>query len=114
MIIFKEEPKRYIRTKDGRITTLKDKLIDSIDLWVSGGKENILKIADTIEELLDCYVMTDNKRHLPVNSLPYSYYKELAELEELDKDWVVYGAIYTDKGLIFVAKMNDKGDLELL
>ena len=26
----------------------------------------------------------------------------------------VYGAIWTDKGLIYVAKMNDKGELELL
>ena len=44
MIIFKEEPKRYIRTKDGRITTLKDKLIDSIDLWVSGGKKKWYRV----------------------------------------------------------------------
>ena len=26
----------------------------------------------------------------------------------------IYGAIWTDKGLIYVAKMNDKGDLELI
>ena len=26
----------------------------------------------------------------------------------------IYGAIWTDKGLIYVAKMNDKGELELL
>lgn len=26
----------------------------------------------------------------------------------------LYGAIWTNKGLIYVAKMNDKGELELL
>ena len=26
----------------------------------------------------------------------------------------IYGAIWTDKGLIYVAKMNEKGELELL
>lgn len=26
----------------------------------------------------------------------------------------IYGAIWTDKGLIYVAKMNDKGELELI
>lgn len=31
------------------------------------------------------------------------------------KEWgKVYGAIWTDKGLIYVAKMNTKGELELL
>ena len=29
-------------------------------------------------------------------------------------DAVIYGAIWTSKGLIYVAKMNDKGELELL
>ena len=29
-----------------------------------------------------------------------------------DYDW--YGAIWTDKGLIYVAKMNSNGELELL
>ena len=31
-----------------------------------------------------------------------------------DKAKDVFGAIWTDKGLIFVAKMNDKGELELI
>lgn len=43
---------RYIRTKDGRIITLKDELIDNADLWIVGGKENILKIANNIEDLI--------------------------------------------------------------
>lgn len=28
--------------------------------------------------------------------------------------WTVYGAIWTEKGLIYIAKMNEKGELELL
>ena len=31
-----------------------------------------------------------------------------------DKKIQIYGAIWTDKGLIYVAKMNKKGELELL
>ena len=39
--------------------------------------------------------------------------------EELQEDRfyptdIFYGAIWTSKGLIYVAKMNEKGDLELL
>ena len=38
---------------------------------------------------------------------------------EFDLDWClkdspIYGAIWTNKGLIYVAEMNDKGELELL
>ena len=32
----------------------------------------------------------------------------------LNKIKAIYGAIWTDKGLIYAAKMNDKGELELL
>lgn len=42
-------------------------------------------------------------------SVPYKNY-----LDALATQKEVYGAIWTDKGLIYVAKMNDKGELELL
>ena len=31
-----------------------------------------------------------------------------------EDDEIIYGAIWTDKGLIYVAKMNEEGELELL
>lgn len=34
--------------------------------------------------------------------------------KHLNHDYEIYGAIWTDKGLIYVAKMNEKGEFELL
>ena len=40
--------------------------------------------------------------------------KEFIDFEKDKEKVVVYGSIWTDKGLIYVAKMNDKGELELI
>ena len=40
-------------------------------------------------------------------------YKEAREIYP-KQIWEFYGAIWTDKGLIYIARMNIKGDLELL
>ena len=67
-----------------------------------------LEQADTIEELCDEFVVwvgKECKAILPnYENAKMSYYN-LTE---------IYGAIWTDKGLIYVAKMNEKGELELL
>lgn len=110
---------KYIRTKDAifKVTSKAGNIYcvtNQNNDFIIANERAVEKQAGTIEELLDCCIMTDSKRHLPVNHLTYSYYKELAELEKLDKDWVVYGAIWTDKGLQFVARMNSKGEFELL
>ena len=117
---------KYIRTKDGRIIKLLDKLINEVDLWVVGGKNNILKQADTIEELCD-YLVVKYKNHEPqiqkcselvkcmkLNGVGWK--EHFAWLKEKYKDKLEYVklGILTDKGLIYVAKMNDKGELELL
>ena len=64
-------------------------------------------VADTIEELCDCFVFIDE-----------GCYPEVLYEDDLPifptKHMQFYGAIWTDKGLIYVAKMNDKGELELL
>lgn len=74
------------------------------------------KVGDTIEELCDEFVIKDK------------FTAHIIKPQELDRDcegWTkrigipegiveCYGAIWTDKGLIYVAKMNDKGELELL
>lgn len=67
-------------------------------------EENILKQADTIEELCDAFVFEETypsglKRHIITEDVCVG---------------TQFGAIWTDKGLIYVAKMNDKGELELL
>ena len=59
----------------------------------------------TIEELCDNFVGTFKSGLL----------KRISKNMWLLKDCeIIYGAIWTDKGLIFVAKMNDEGELELL
>ena len=77
----------------------------------------IVKQAETIEELCDCFVAVDKNGNLcedPMIAKGHcfksfcNYYKA----KKIDVD--CYLAILTNKGLIFVAKMNNKGELELL
>lgn len=98
---------KYIRTKDGIIfpTKAEEKDID---------KSIYLKVADTIEELCDEFIGTrENKK--PIVQSSYTKLKPSLYILKNDLDIKdIYGAIWTDKGLIYVAKMNDKGELELL
>jgi len=68
--------------------------------------DEILKQADTIEELCDEFVCLENK-------MTFHDLETITSSCNL-KHLTIYGAIWTDKGLIYIAKMNDKGELELL
>ena len=85
-------------------------------------KHAVIKQADTIEELCDEFVaMCDEyKKPFAWSNHHKDYFKEVKQFYDF---WgkknnkhlqFLYGAIWTDKGLIYVAKMNEKGDLELL
>lgn len=96
----------YIRTKDD-IYTLSE-------AYWAGNEDEILAQADTIEELCDCFVAVGN-RHIVWDKQPN---KDIT-FEQVKGTFAayhfkIYGAIWTDKGLIYVAKMNDKGELELI
>ena len=92
----KEKPKgKYYRS-------VVDRKLHRIGAGVLQNKY-IVKQADTIEELCDEGVCN--------NSL--TGFVDIRGFE-LYKKYKCYGAIWTDKGLIYVAKMNDKGELELL
>ena len=93
---------RYIRTKDGCILE-KGNVLHNISK-AYGVKD--IKEADTIEELCDEFVIKD------VNE-KYAYIRE-ERPDILYQNCEIYGAIWTDKGLIYVAKMNEEGELELL
>ena len=74
-------------------------------------KFEVEKQADTIEELCDEFALIDfdnNKYFKKDYTSPY--YK----LKFLNKYKAIYGAIWTDKGLIYVAEMIDNGKLELI
>ena len=112
---------KYIRTKDG--------------IWLFGGthdkgnvvigkkheydfgycfsKADILKQADTIEELCDEFVVYKNTYNYDIWHSLISDDKK-AVMIALKDGFEIYGAIWTDKGLIYVAKINEKGELELL
>ena len=98
-----EENERYYKCcyDDGCIT-----LVAKFDNDVNGFSK-ALKTADTIADLCDEIVGIDNTYgHQFLRAFPYkcAYYWNGG----------VYGAIWTDKGLKYIAKMNLKGELELI
>lgn len=114
---------KYIRTKDGiykyadylgvhngkRYALMDNAQGDRITMCQE--PEELYKVADTIEELCDEFVMIDEENE--------HYIKQDNDIHHIRRKWAignytVYGAIWTDKGLIYVAKMNDEGELELL
>lgn len=91
---------KYIRTADGRIMKHPHPNEEVFTF-----RYEIVKSADSIEELCDAYVLPDRKDIFNIDKHSkniVSHYKN------------VYGAIWTNKGLIYVAKMNAKGELELI
>ena len=105
----------YIRTKDGRILDF-DKLNEVSKLSIDMEEEPIRE-SENIEDLCDEFVVFDKEQ--PNGKLLYykgfeSLKKEFIDFENDKEKVVVFGGIWTDKGLIYVAKMNDGGDLELI
>ncbi len=114
---------KYIRTKDGIYSYKPTHDIDVDGFVVQHNltgwdkpimKEDIIKITDTIEELLDELVF-DNFYHSRMTPIAM-HTKENQEIIKgyLKQNIPCYGAIWTDKGLIYIAKMNEKGEMELL
>jgi len=111
---------KYIRTKDGQIMKHPHP-----NAQVFTCRYEIEKVADTIEELCDEFVFEDSDGHFLCNFCEQTDLDVGSKFDEL-KYWFnysekqqykirnCYGAIWTDKGLIYVAKMNEKGELELL
>ena len=103
---------KYIRTKDGRIFQYggREKTLYGDIISISGEHfryDCVLKEADTIEELCDEFVCASSFCCSLLNA------QERQDLTRFRKS-NLFGAIWTDKGLIYVAKMNEKGELELL
>lgn len=106
---------KYIRTKDGRIIDF-DSLTETAKASVSMDameKSCAFEIADTVEELCDEIVeIIDGKAQVVYADISFN---DLAIAKIRGKNnAIIYGAIWTDKGLIYMAKMNNKGELELL
>lgn len=96
---------KYIRTEN----ELRESINDYGDKY---------PIADTIEELCDMFVgyieINGNKEDLSIKMSDDLNDFNAIERFMFTKEGELYGAIWTDKGLIYVAKMNEEGELELL
>lgn len=105
---------RYVRTKETDcciIDTIKYKEITGEDCFIP--KKEIVDEANTIEELCDEFiVVSDNCKRPIISALPFNELKLYAK--NRTKYANCYGAIWTEWGLKYIAKMNDKGELELL
>ena len=71
-------------------------------------------VASTIEELCDCFVVIRKKHTIWDKQHCLGLTFEQVKQSYSAYDFEIYGAIWTDKGLIYVAKMNEKGELELI
>ena len=101
----------YIRTKDGIYEF--NKTFNGASIRIIYGNE-IIKQSENLFELIDEFVVIrdSTKINQLVRTDDINYLKELMESDKRIIE--VKGAIWTDKGLIYVAKMNDKGELELI
>ena len=83
-------------------------------------KEHLEKItikeADTIEELCDCWVLVGSEKDQDGNPRIWTKTQKSQWFVEWQytKCNTIYGAIWTERGLIYVTKMDDKGELELI
>lgn len=105
---------KYIRTKSF-ITNFESWMeINGNLLSIGAAKYIIVAQADTIEELCDEIVINNRNSKKPYLLEDWQI-KSLFE-QKIRPDYItaIYGAIWTDKGLIYVAKMSEKGELELI
>ena len=94
----------YIRTKDGVYDGEKYNADYILDYEL--GK--IIDQSENLEELCDRFVAKT------CDITEYWVEKKLECAKMYCGVETIYGAVWTSKGLIFVARMNDKGDLELI
>ena len=112
------EIKKYVRTKDKiyetkDFTLVEDKRFGRMYVNQYGFPFIPKNESDTIEELCDCFVAVGKKHYVWDKQHCLGLTLEQAQSYSTS-DFEIYGAFWTDKGLIYVARMNKKGDWELL
>ena len=101
--------KKYIRTNNQIIETSKLKELTN-EKYVNDCIQSGFATSDNLADLCDELVMINNSCFLKPQII------DLIDFITLDmyKGETIYGAIWNDTGLTYVAKMNDKGEFELL
>ena len=112
---------KYIRTKDGRIIEVKRRRIvfpifpagETRILFNDNILENdVIKESDNPEDLCDEFVwVTPEGEHRIKPKTGDALWYLCCDYKQGHQ---IYGAIWTDRGLKYVAKINEKGELELL
>ena len=110
--------KKYVRTKDGIYKVVADEkniiykdtnMIAIYDHKIYQVRDihmnEIIKQADTIEELCDCY----SHETFTVIDVAVARSWKLH-----NKEREIFGCIKTDKGLMYATKMDNEGELELI
>lgn len=95
---------KYIITKDLNHYVFNDNV--NVEKYVNI-KNNILKQADSIEGLLDCIVFTEKSVYNGQERKCIMYKPFVIEEDNIFETTIdTKGAIWTDKGLIYVAEMK--------
>lgn len=118
-----KEFKRFIKTDEGRVEDLTrckvsedlvGKPFNPPDGWLIY-RDSIVKDTDTLEEMCEEFVLVAPYRFkLPKTTSDLN--RDFDEMKDFytDKDDIIYGAVWTDKGLKYIAKVNEEGELCLL
>lgn len=116
----------YVRTSDGRIFETNgseywDNCILHSKLYpeeLEKFKKTIIKQADTMDELINRYVIVSKHRNYSYKIYSKCQFGKLSRNYLLNKikegNTKVFGAIWTNRGLIYRAIMNEEGQLKLI
>lgn len=102
----------YIRTKDGEIFEVmsepdENEWYEQKNEIICLPKKKILKQADTVEELCDEFVVIGMSKNHIERAIYNEFDKELfTNLKCNANGFEIYGAIWTNKGLIYKARMK--------
>lgn len=110
---------KYIRTKEKIYEIDNSREATDICYFTTRGwvyKKDIIKQADTPEELCDEFVIKHINNEKPYVADDYQKHEILEDRQKVFDCGVeeVKGAIWISEGLIYVAKMNENGVLELI
>lgn len=122
---------RYIRTENRIYELNNDVYVENNEAfmkWFNGiGKEieptclgKVIKQSDAIEELCDVVVIKRTNKDTNITwyaDYPMEQFKDIKRtsyLPYIQVDYIKFGIWNDDKGLIYVAKMNEKGELVLI
>lgn len=103
----------YIRTKN-MIFQVESETFDKQGYYIGDYgvilKYQVIKQSENIEELCDRFVVMDKETKEVMNIVSFLEYAKLWSYCKYN----IYGAVWCEWGLKYVAKLDDKGDLELI